>query len=68
MESSLSARRLVHDFKNQLGIVLGFSELLIDQSADDDPRKPDLQEINKAAQAAMALLEQLKAALPLSEP
>ena len=68
MESPLSSRRLVHDFKNQLGIVLGFSELLIDESADDDPRKPDLQEINKAAQAAMALFEQLKAALPSEEP
>lgn len=68
MESPVSARRLVHDFKNQLGIVLGFSELLIDNSADDDPRKPDLQEINKAAHAAMALLEQLKAALPSEEP
>jgi len=68
MESSLSPHRLVHDFKNQLGIVLGYSELLIDELADDDPRKPDLQEINKAAKAAMALLEQLKTALPSEEP
>ena len=68
MESSPSARRLVHDFKNQLGIVLGFSELLIDESADDDPRKSDLRQINKAAHAAMALLEQLKAALLSEEP
>jgi len=68
MESPPSARHLVHDFKNQLGIVLGFSEMLIAELADDDPHKPDLQEINKAAQAAMALLEQLKTVLPSEEP
>lgn len=32
---------LIHDFKNQLGIVLGFSEPLLADLADTDPRKAD---------------------------
>ena len=40
-----------HDLKNQLGIVLGFLELLIEDTPDGDPRRPDLLEIRKAARA-----------------
>lgn len=48
-----------HDFKNQLGIILGFSDLLIAESAAGDPRRGDFEEIHKAATAALALLERL---------
>ena len=51
---------LVHDFKNQLGIVLGFTDLLIEETPDDDPRKADMREIRKAAEAALSLLARLQ--------
>ena len=50
--------RLGHDLSNQLSIVLGFSELLLAGMRADDPLKPDLQEIEKAARAAMNLVSQ----------
>jgi hypothetical protein len=42
--------------KNQLGIILGFSELLLEEFATGDPRRDDVQEIHKAAGRAMELL------------
>jgi hypothetical protein len=48
-----------HDFKNQLGIILGFSEILLAESAASDPRRGDLEEIRKAAMAALRLLARL---------
>ena len=48
--------RLGHDLSNQLSIILGFAELLLAGMADDDPRKEDLHEIDKAARTAMLLV------------
>ena len=48
-----------HDFKNQLGIIFGFSEVLLADAADNDPRRGDFEEIHKAATAALDLLERL---------
>ncbi len=45
-----------HDFKNQLGIILGFSEILLAEAAAGDPRRDDFEEIHKAATAALDLL------------
>lgn len=45
-----------HALKNQLGIVIGFSELLVAETAPGDPRRHDLEEIHKAALAALALI------------
>jgi hypothetical protein len=49
-----------HDVKNQLGIVLGFSELLIEDLEPTNPVRADLEEILKAARRAMALVEQIE--------
>jgi hypothetical protein len=49
--------------KNQLGIVLGFSDLLMQEMDSADARFADLQEIHAAAMRAMELL----AALPDAE-
>jgi hypothetical protein len=38
--------------------VLGFTELLLAEMRADDPLRPDLQEIDKAARAAMLLVSQ----------
>jgi hypothetical protein len=48
-----------HDFKNHLGIILGFSEILIAEAAAGDPRRADLEEIRTAATAALELLARL---------
>ena len=48
-----------HDFKNQLGIILGFSAILLGEVAADDSRRGDLEAIHKAATAALDLLERL---------
>jgi hypothetical protein len=45
-----------HDFKNQLAIICGFSEILIAEAAPGDPRRQDLEEIHKAAVTALELL------------
>jgi hypothetical protein len=40
-----------HSLKNQLGIVLGFVDLLIEDTPESDPRRADLLEVRKAARA-----------------
>jgi signal transduction histidine kinase len=45
-----------HELKNYLAIILGYTDLLIDEMPGDDPRLEDLNEIHKAATAAVALL------------
>jgi hypothetical protein len=48
-----------HDFKNQLGVILGFSEILLTEAAPTDPRRGDFEEIHKAAKAALEILARL---------
>ena len=48
-----------HDFKNQLTIICGFSELLLADAAAGDPRRRDLEEIHAAALTALGLLARL---------
>ena len=50
---------------NQIGIVLGFSEMLLQDTNKDHPLRRDLEEIAKAARHAMALVDELeKSTLP----
>ncbi len=42
--------------KNMMGIILGYSNLVLDEMATDDPRRPDIEEIRKAGESAVALL------------
>ena len=50
---------LLHQFKNQLGIIVGFCDLLVDELPEDDPKRMDILEIRKAGRAAMALVPEL---------
>jgi hypothetical protein len=50
---------LLHTFKNYLSIIVGFSDLLLSELPDDDPRHADIVEINNAARAAMAMTPEL---------
>jgi hypothetical protein len=60
MSERVADARWRHDVKNQLGIVLGFSELLIEDLEPASPVRADLEEILKAARRAMALVEQIE--------
>ena len=49
-----------HDLKNQLGIELGYSELLLQDLDPSHPLRADIEEILKAAQHAMVLVGQIE--------
>jgi hypothetical protein len=57
-----------HDLRNQLGIVLGFSDLMLEELAADDPRRPGVQEIHAAAMRALELLAQAASSEPDRPP
>jgi hypothetical protein len=50
---------LLHQFKNHLSIIVGFSDLLLSELPEGDPGHADILEIRKAARAAMALIPEL---------
>lgn len=50
--------RAKHDFNNQLGIVIGFTQLMLDATPDTDPRREDLLEVLRAAQTCVEMLQE----------
>ena len=52
---------VAHDFNNVLAAIFGYSDLLLEQFTEDDPRRADLQEIRRSAERAAALTRQLLA-------
>jgi len=52
---------IAHDFNNLLTAILGYSELLLQTLPEDDGRRQDVEEIQKAGQSAGALTRQLLA-------
>ena len=52
---------VAHDFNNVLTAIFGYTDLLIDQFTDDDPRREDVMEIRRSAERAAALTRQLLA-------
>jgi hypothetical protein len=60
-------RKFVHDMKNMLGIVIGYSNLVLDEMTADDPKRGDVDEIRKAGESALALLDHWDAAAPGGE-
>jgi len=51
-----NVREFEHALMNHLATVVGFSELLLQESSLDDPRRADLAEIHKAATAAAQIV------------
>lgn len=45
-----------HRLKNQLAIILGFCELLLNDMPEDDPRRADVLHIQAAGKSALAEL------------
>ena len=52
---------VAHDFNNVLTAIFGYTDLLIEQFAIDDPRRADVAEIRRSAERAAALTRQLLA-------
>jgi len=52
---------VAHDFNNLLTAIVGYAELIRDELAPDDPRREDLEEIDRACGRAAALTRQLLA-------
>ena len=50
----------LHQFKNNLSIIVGYCELLLIQTAENDPRREDMLELEKAAHASLALMPELE--------
>lgn len=63
----MSAHQFVHDMKNMIGIIIGYSNLLLDELPDGDPKRVDVEEIRKAGESALALLERWNPAAPAGE-
>jgi two-component system cell cycle sensor histidine kinase/response regulator CckA len=55
------AGAVAHDFNNMLAAVMSFAELVLMDSAEDDPRRADVQTIHEAATRAVGLTRQLLA-------
>jgi signal transduction histidine kinase len=60
----IADRKFVHDMKNMLGIVIGYSNLLLEDLPPGDPRREDINEIRKAGESALSLLESAAGAPP----
>jgi PAS domain S-box-containing protein len=52
---------VAHDFNNMLSVILGHAEIALSQTAREDSRYEDLQEIQKAATRSASLTRQLLA-------
>lgn len=50
-----------HSLRNHVAVIIGFAELLLADTPEDDPRHGDLREIQEAARAALALIDRMPA-------
>jgi hypothetical protein len=57
--SGAANEHVVHQLKNHLAIIVGYCDLLIAETPDDDPRKRDLRDVHKAARDAMAVMPEV---------
>jgi hypothetical protein len=55
---------LMHRLRNHLAVVVTFSELLVLELPEDDPRRKDLVEIQKAGKAAMEMMPEIAKFVP----
>jgi two-component system cell cycle sensor histidine kinase/response regulator CckA len=52
---------VAHDFNNLLTVIKGYTEMLLEDLAPDDPKRVDLECVEKAGQQAASLISQLLA-------
>ncbi len=53
-------RMLIHDFRNLLAVIVNYSELIADETADPEAIKADIKEIRTAADRALELTDELR--------
>ena len=51
---------VLHAFKNQLTVIVGFCDLLLNELPEDDKKREDVNEIRKAAFVALGLAQQMR--------
>ena len=54
----------IHLLNNHLGVILGFVDLVLEDTPESDPRRRDLLEIKQAAVSAVALLAPVRPDIP----
>jgi len=52
---------VAHDFNNQLAVILGYTQLSLEEMREDDPQRDNFLEVEKAGQQAAMLTRQLLA-------
>ncbi|MCF8037360.1 MAG: response regulator [Desulfobacteraceae bacterium] len=52
---------IAHDFNNLLSVIIGYSEILLEEIREDQPQHPPLQQIQNASNRARDLVRQLLA-------
>jgi PAS domain S-box-containing protein len=52
---------VAHDFNNQLGVIIGYSDQLLDRYGTSDPLRKSVETIKEAAQRSVSLTRQLLA-------
>ena len=52
---------IAHDFNNLLSVIMSYTDFVADKLPEDDRRRADLQEVQKASDRAVALVRQLLA-------
>jgi hypothetical protein len=50
---------IVHQLKNQLALIVAFTDLMLQESDAGDRRHADVVELHKAARAALALMPEI---------
>ena len=58
-DARLTARELVHEFRNLLAVIINYCELIADETGDPEAITADLHEIRTAAERALALTEKI---------
>lgn len=54
-----SEDRLLHELANQLAVIIGFADVVLESTTADDARYADLVEIRDAAHAALRVTQDL---------
>ena len=60
-------REAVHDLNNQLAVILNFTTFVLEDTPDDDPRRADLLEVQRAARRARDVALEMLAELPRAD-